>query len=120
MSNPQTTVFKSDEHENRFKGVMQQTGKIYNGRYDAEYAAALYILTADPSTWNKAQEYVSHSGIDFSGMLEDIDFSGGYSVLILLAGNLFNGQQHLDPLEFLRLDDVNFELAIAAIKLRRG
>lgn len=114
--------FKSVEHRERFIVAMNQAEKIFyeDRSYDAEYASALYILTADQAAWNKAQEYVSHSGIDFSSMLEEIDFSGGYSVLILLAGNLFNGQQHVDPLEFLRLDDDNFGIAMAAIKLRRG
>ena len=115
----QDAFFKSEGHKERFQEAMQQNGKIYDGLYDPEYSAALYILTSDASTWNKAQEYVEFTGIDFPTMREEIDFSGGYSVLILLASNLFNGQMHIDPLEFLRLDDTNFEVAMTAIRLRR-
>lgn len=53
-------------------------------------------------------------------MLQEQDFSEGYSVLVMLAGNLFNGEVHIDPLEFLRLDDENFRVALTAIQLRRS
>lgn len=115
-------AFKSADHRDRFIAAMEEIGRVFyeDRSYDAEYASAVYILTSDYSTWKNAQAYVSSTGIDFAEMLEEIDFSGGFSVLILLAGNLFNGQQHIDPLEFLRLDENNFEVAMTAIKLRRG
>lgn len=116
----QHIFFKAAEHRQRFLRVMQQIGKIYAGKLDPEYAAALYILTSDAGTWRKASEYVSRHGIDMQTMLEEVDFSSGYSVLIRLAGNLFNNQQHLDPLEFLRLDERNFCLALTSLILRRS
>jgi hypothetical protein len=112
--------FKTAEHQQRFLRAMQQIGKINAGKLDPEYAAALYILTADAGTWRKASEYVSRHGIDVKTMLDKVDFSSGYIVLIRLAGNLFNNQQHLDPLEFLRLDERNFHLALTALILRRS
>lgn len=112
--------FKSARHQQRFLATMQQIGKIYGEELDPEYAAALYILTADAGTWQKAREYVSRQGIDIQVMLEEVDFSSGYIVLMKLAGNLFNNQQHLDPLEFLRLDDHNFHLALTALIVRRS
>ena len=117
---PEAIFFKSDEHKQHFLATMQQLGKIYAGELDPEYAAALYILTADAGTWQKAREYVSSEGIDIQTMLEEIDFSSGHLVLIRLAGNLFNNQEHLDPLEFLRLDERNFHLALTALILRRS
>ncbi|HLI07058.1 MAG TPA: hypothetical protein VKV40_10875 [Ktedonobacteraceae bacterium] len=45
--------------------------------------------------------------------------SGGYTVLLQLACNLFNGQMHLDPVELMRLDESNFILALTAIQIRR-
>jgi hypothetical protein len=111
--------FKSLKHRVRFITVMQQIRKIYNGKLDQEYAAAVYILTADSATWNKASSYTSSRGIDIPTMLEEVDFSGGYSVLIHLAGNLFNGQVHVDPVEFYRLDERNFRIALSALILRR-
>lgn len=115
----QDITFKSEEHENRFLAAMQALGKIYAGKLDPEYASALYIICADLGTWNKAQGYIDREGIDFEEMLQKVDFSGGYSVLILLAGHLFNNQQRIEPLEFLRLDESNFRLALDALKLRR-
>lgn len=117
---PNGVFFKAVEHQQRFLAAMQQIGKIYAGKLDPEYAAALYILTADRGTWQKARAYVSRHGIDIQTLLEEVDFSSGYSVLIKLAGNLFNNQQHLDPLEFLRQDERNFPVALTALILRRS
>lgn len=111
--------FKSETHKNRFIEIMHSLGKVYGGRFDPEYSAALYLLTADLSIWRKVSSYVSRDGIYIDTVVEEVDLSGGYAVLVKLAGNLFNDQQHIDPLEFLRLDDDNFDLALTAIKLRR-
>jgi hypothetical protein len=116
------TFFKSDSHKTRFKDAMEEFGKVYDGiKYDREYAAAFYILTADLATWQKTygSGYISRHGIQIEEILQDVDFSGGHAVLIRLAGNLFNNQQHIDPLEFLRLDESNFYVALSAIIIRR-
>lgn len=111
--------FRSDEHKTRFLESLAQIDKIYNGTLDTEYATALYILTSHLSTWNKVQSYVSCEGIDIEEMLEEVDLTGGESVLIKLAGNLFNSQTHIDPIELLRLDEANFHIALISLKLRR-
>jgi hypothetical protein len=112
-------LFTSEAHKARFLTAIQEIDKVYAGRLDPEYGAALYILTSSSGTWEKASSYVSRYRIDFEEMFNEVDFSGGYSVLIKLASNLFNGNTHIDPLEFLRLDDHNFDLALNAIKIRR-
>ncbi len=112
--------FKSAEHKQCIFNVIQAIGKVYDGKLDQEYGAALYILTADLATWQRVSGYVSHEGIDFEAMLEEIDFSGGYSVLIKLASNLFNGNTHIDPVELMRLDDSNFAVALTALQVRRS
>jgi len=111
--------FTSAEHRVGFLTAMQGIDKVYDGKLDQEYGAALYILTSSTGLWQKSQDYVSRSGIDFETMLEEIDFSGGYSVLVKLASNLFNSNTHLDPVELMRLDDTNFAVALNAIQLRR-
>jgi hypothetical protein len=112
--------FKGSEHKQRFVEAMQRIGgKIYQGKFDPEYATAVYVLTADLSTWRKAGDYVARTGIDFESLLEEMDFSGSYQVLIKWAGNLFNEQQHLDPIETLRLDENNFQVALSALLIRR-
>jgi hypothetical protein len=112
--------YVSPAHKARFLGMMQRIGKVYNEKLDPEYAAALYILTARSGRWAKAQDYVSSDRIEIQSLLEDVDFGSGDTILVKLAGNLFNGEQHIDPLEFLRLDEENFQVAMTAIKLRRG
>lgn len=111
--------FKSLEHKKRFVEGMQRIEKIDSGKFDPEYAAALYILTADLATWEKAQEYVGHDSINIPKMLEEVDFSSGHAVLVHWAGNLFNSGVHIDPIEALRLDESNFEVALCALRIRR-
>jgi hypothetical protein len=117
---PQDYFFTSPEHQQRLLAIMQQCHKIYEGRLDPEYAAAFYLLTADAESWQQARRYVRRYGIDIDALLTEVPLSSGEEVLIKLAGNLFNNQQHLDPLEFLRLDDWNFQLALTALILRRS
>ncbi|MGH2505809.1 MAG: hypothetical protein ACRDHZ_00080 [Ktedonobacteraceae bacterium] len=119
---PETTYWKSIYHQERFLVAVPKIGKTWpeqRGQFDTEYATALYILTADSGTWNKAEDYVERDGIDFEKMLEEINFSGGYARLIKLAWHLFNEQGSLLPIELLHLDDANFRLALEALKIRR-
>lgn len=111
--------FKSPGHRNRFLDTLVKLGVVYDGSPDIEFASALYILTADVSTFKKASEYITQDGIAIARMIKEVDFSGGYYVLIKLAGNLFNGEQHLDPLELMKLDEANLQVAFTAILLRR-
>ncbi len=115
----ESTFFTSEEHRRRFVEIMQQLGKAYHGKYDSEYASALYILTADLWTWKAVSDYVSRDSIEIEAILENIHFSSGYVTLIKLAGNLFNGNQDINPVEFLRLDESNFLIAVNALLVRR-
>jgi hypothetical protein len=112
--------FTSPDHKQRFLTVMQRLGKIDDGRLNQEYGAALYILTASHSLWQKSQAYVERHAIDIEAMLAEIDVSHGYAVLLKLAGNLFNGEHHIDPVEFMRLDANNFTVALTALQIRRA
>lgn len=112
--------FKSPKHKQRFHTAMLQIDKIYSGKLDQEYGAALYILTCDAGIWQRVQPYVERHAIDIEAILAEVDLSGGYSVLVQLAGNLFNEQQHIDPVEFMRLDESNFNVALAALQIRRA
>jgi hypothetical protein len=111
--------FVSEEHKARLLESLTQIGKIYNGTPDTEYATALYILTSDPLIWEEVSRYVSRDGIGIARMLKKVYLSSGESVLARLAGNLFNGNVHIEPLELLRLDETNFTIAMTALKLRR-
>src|SRR5437868_2538238 len=110
--------FTSPDHKKRFLTAMLTIGKIYSGKLDQEYGAALYILTSRTSLWQKSQDYVDRDGIDFEVLLREADLSGGYSVLVMLAGNLFNDQTHCDAIELMRLDDDNFIVALNSLQVR--
>lgn len=97
---------------------MQRLDKLGQRAPDAEYAAALYILTATAALWDKASGFVDAERIEFPAMLAEQDFSGGYGVLVSLAGHLFNGRTHIEPLELLRLDEQNFLVALTALQVR--
>ncbi len=111
--------YTSPEHKQRWLSAILSIGKVYDGKLDPEYGAALYVLTSSESTWNKASEYVDRDGIDFEALLREVDFSGAYSNLIKLAGNLFNDQTACNPVELMRLDDTNFIVALTAFQIRR-
>lgn len=111
------TFFKGNQHKERFEDAILRTGKHDETKADPEYASALYILTG--SVWNKIDHYVAHDSIDFEAILQDTDFSGGEQVMVLLAANLFNGSERVDPLQFMRLDENNFAIAITAQMIRR-
>lgn len=112
--------FTSPEHKAGFITAMQGLRKVYEGKLDPEYGAAIYILTSSAATWDKASEYVERDGIDFEALLAEVDFSGAYSNLIRLAGNLFNGRTACSPVELYRLDNINFQIAMTALQMRRS
>src|SRR5690349_20065233 len=99
---PTNIFFKKPDHKQRFVAAMHAIGKIYRGAYDSEYGAALYVLTADVSIWQKTRDYVSRHGIDFEALLEELDWSGGYRALLQWAANLFNEQAaQCNPVELM-------------------
>ncbi len=113
-------LFKSAEHKARFLAEIQRLGKVDRDGIDKEYGAALLVLTADTGTWNRAESYVESDGIDWDGLLEGSHWSGGYVVLLEWAAGLFNGSMKVDPSDLMRLDEGNYELALAALEVRRN
>jgi hypothetical protein len=115
---PEEIYFTKPEHKQRFVDAIQQTEKLYDD-FDPSFVAALYILTKDPNTWAKASGYIGRIGILFPTMLSEQGWSGGMSVMINLAGNLFNNELHINPVELIQLDEGNYRIALTAISLRR-
>lgn len=114
-----TILFRSAIHKRRFLAAIQQIGKVYDGWIDQEYGAALYVLTADTSTWERTKQHVHSDHISFQGILESGYWSGGETVLLQWASNLFNGHDAIGPVELMRLDENNFQVAITALQIRR-
>lgn len=118
--------WKTPEHRGRFLDTIKDLGKIdpIDGVLDSEYAAAIYILTSDLGTWQRAEPYIDakRDKIDFDEMLEKEHWSGGYSVLIYEAWNLFNGHVEEEyPVSFsslTRLDERNQQVAVTALLIR--
>jgi hypothetical protein len=115
-----TIFFTSSEHRTRWLTTLLITGAVDAGRIDPEYGSALYLLTSREGTWQKAQGYISHHRVLIENLIAEVDFSAAYLQLIKLAGNLFNGTIHVDPVEFYRLDEENFTLALNALQIRRA
>lgn len=111
--------FTSAEHRTRWLSAILSLGRVFGGKLDQEYGAALYVLTSSVATWEKAEPYIDREGIDFEGLLAEVDFSGGYRPLIRLAWHLFNSGAAISPLDLYSLDESNFEVAMCAIRIRR-
>jgi hypothetical protein len=111
--------FKSTEHKECFVQAMQRIKRIYDGRYDNSYGAAVYILTSDYATWSKAEGYVEHTDINIEKMLAENDWSGGYRRLVKFAGSLL-GEQEVNLAEIIDiLDNGNFKVMMTSILIRR-
>ena len=115
----QTINFINDKHRTRFYEAIKPHVYLQNNQQfcDQEYGAALLLLTS-PLLWQFAEAYIQDHRIDFDGLLQAGYLSSSEALMIKLAGNLFNGQLSVDPVEFGIFDPDNFELAITAIQLR--
>lgn len=109
--------FRSAAHKARFLGAINQIGKIYDGKLDPEYAAALYILTASSGSWLKAAGHVSRNGIDFEE-LRATAYSSGEQTMLAIAWSLFNGHQSVNLADLSGLDGHNFRITLDAMRLR--
>lgn len=116
--------FKSDDHRQTFAESLQAMGKVFRGRIDAEYGAALYILTMNEEMREKSHNHIREGGFFFAEMLEQEDFSSGYATLVKLARDLFTGSHYEDAplhvIEFMNLDERNYAVAMTAIQIRRN
>lgn len=109
--------FKTAGHKARFIEAMK--GHTYDGGHlDSEYGSALYILTSDYHLWEDATTYVGPHSILIEDMIEHVDLSGGFRVLVELAGNLFNGNVQVNIVDLQKLDEANLKVAFMALNLR--
>lgn len=112
--------FLNGEHEANFQEMRTQMEEVY--RFDKEYLAAAFIMAGDAELERKMKPYfdMQDGMFDSMRMFEEKDFSGGLIVLAKLAVHLFNNNEKVDPLDFMKLDDQGFKLAMNAISLRRS
>lgn len=115
--------YMNKEHQERFSNLLRKHSKVFSdGKVDSEYATAYFLLTANYYVWNKVSKYIDDDGIDFDVMDENCVFSSGESLIVKLAGNLFNGSFYRDisPINFIaNLDTEHFQIIMDAFKVRK-
>ena len=78
-------------HAERLESALHAAGAIRdNGTVNVDFGASLYILTGLPSVYDRAQQHIHPGYIDFEPMFH-MGLSSGETVLVALAGNLYNG-----------------------------
>lgn len=94
---------------------------VDRANFSAEWAAALYILTAPifvrhPGVWSR----VSQDGIRFKAMLAAAGDSTATRTMLSVAWNLFNWGTKVDLTDVTgSLDGENYDRVIDAIHIRR-
>lgn len=84
-------IFNSSDHAERFAAAIQTAGAVRDdGTIKGDFGASLYILTGLPSVYDRAQQHIHPGYIDFEPMFH-MGLSSGETVLVALAGNLYNG-----------------------------
>lgn len=111
--------FRNTDHQERFDRAAADLGFPFG--LPADWAACLFILTADEWTWKAVVRHVNLEAREiFWTKIRRLDFGRGIEFLMQLAQYLYNGTGKID-LERLweTLDDSNFALAMSAIQVRR-
>ena len=109
-------------HAERLESALHMAGAIRdNGTVNTDFGASLYILTGLPSVYSRIWPHIHCGYIDFEPMFH-MGLSAGETVLVALAGNLYNGgffggYTPQDIVSYCDTDGV--ELAARALALRK-
>ncbi len=116
-----------DGHREAFQQALSQLSQTHavkpNGKINAEYGTALYLLTGLEYAWPRLQPYVTDDGIDYQKMVNHVALSSGEELIVGLSSNLFNGGTYVDatPLDLVGfLDNDTWQMVLVAFALRRG
>lgn len=118
-------MFYSDEnHQKRLREAFALTGAVKaDGHVDSDFCASLYLLAGMPSVYSRAKRFLSRGCIDFPEMLDGLGFSAGETILVSLAGNLFNGGffDRYTPVDIIGYCDCDtVQLVCSALMLRKS
>ena len=84
-------IFMDNDHAQRWAAAIQTAGAVRDDdTVKGDFGASLYILTGLPSVYDRVEKHIHHSYIDFEPMLH-MGLSTGETILVALAGNLYNG-----------------------------
>ena len=115
-------IFMDNDHAQRWAVAIQTAGAVRDGgAVNPDFGASLYILTGLPSVYDRVEKHIHHGYIDFEPMFH-MGLSAGETVLVALAGNLYNGgffggYTPQDIVSYCDTDGV--ELAARALALRK-
>ena len=116
-------IFMDNDHAQRFAAAIQTAGAVKDGgAVNPDFGASLYILTGLPSVYDRAQQHIHPGYIDFEPMFH-MGLSSGETVLVALAGNLYNGGFFggYTPQDIVSYcDEEGVTLATKAILLRKA
>lgn len=115
LSRQQEPLFENESHRQRFEET-EENATNFSGQ-----TAALFLLTADPFLWSKAQPAVALGSIDFSSIrIHGVDLDG--YVLFHTAKDLYKGTKHISLSELTDpelVSDEAFRLVVTAFLIRR-
>lgn len=115
-------IFKDNKHAQQWEEAVSAAGAVRDdGTIKGDFGASLYILTGLPGVYSRAQQHIHPGYIDFEPMFH-MGLSAGETVLVALAGNLYNGgffggYTPQDIVSYCDTDGV--ELAARALALRK-
>ena len=116
-------IFNSSDHAERFGAAVQTAGAVRDDdSIKGDFGASLYILTGIPSAYKRVAQHVHPGYIDFEPMFH-MGLSAGETVLVALAGNLYNGGFFggYTPQDIVSYcDEEGVTLATKAILLRKA
>ena len=106
------------EHFQRFQELAQKRNVQSFYDLDREYAAALFILSANDRLMNRAKETVGCNGIGFNTIGKGV--SSGEHIAIDIAHSLFNGDAkvYMDEL-CCCIDEEMFFVCLTAMQIRK-
>lgn len=116
LSRQPRPLFETEGHRQRFEDANKEKKSNSPGQ-----TAALFLLTADPFLWSKAQPTVAPEGIDFSAIrIHGVDLDS--YVLFHTAKDLYSGSKHISLSELTDpelVSDSVFRLLVTAFLIRR-
>lgn len=115
-------IFRNDTHAELWAEAIAIVGALQdNDIVSGYFGASLYIITGIPGLYERTKAHIHKGWIDFEAILGK-GLSSGESVLVALAGNLYNGSffDQYTPDDIISLCDGEMvELAAKALWLRK-
>ena len=113
----------NNAHAARYEMALIEYQQARRIEADRNWRCLLYLCTAPPSLWEKVRAYLDlpHGEAHLQELVSQEYLSGGERRLMSLARNLFSCEGAVDVSDLINtLDDDMWQVAVAAVKVRRG